>query len=132
PNISIYGPEASPNMDTPDFSQIDTFVEFKEKESADPFEDPKKADGLLSPSFERDLIEGKRTRGQLGSYVAAISGSQFRLRVFAILVFGSFARLMCWDRAGDVVTEKFNYTTEPYLVHFIYSYRLPFGRATRP
>jgi hypothetical protein len=105
---------------------MDTFVEFKEKESADPFEDPKRVDGRPAvckhPPFERNAIEAKLIRGQLGSYVAALSGSQFRLRVFAVLVFGSFARLMCWDRVGAVVTEKFNYATEPYLAQFFLEY----------
>jgi len=126
PDVPIYGPEASPKMDKPDFSQMDAFVEFKGKESADPFEDPKKVDGKPTmgkrPPFERNTIEAKLIRGQLGSYVAALSGSQFRLRVFCVLVFGSFARLMCWDRAGAVVTEKFNYTTESYLAQFFLEY----------
>ena len=126
PDVPIYGPEASPDVDKPDFSQMDAFVEFKEKESADPFEDPKRVDGKPDggnrPLFERNSIEAKGRRGQLGSYVAAILGSQFRLRVFTVLVFGSFARLMCWDRVGAVVTEKFNYTTEPFLVQFLLEY----------
>ena len=29
---------------------------------------------------------------------------------------------MCWDRVGAVDTEKFNYTTEPYLVQFLLEY----------
>jgi len=126
PDVPIYGPAASLDVDKPDFSQMDAFVEFKTKESADPFEDPKRVDGKPGggkrPSFERNTIEAKLIRGQLGSYVAAISGSQFRLRVFAVLVFGSFARLMCWDRVGAVVSEKFNYTTEPYLAQFLLEY----------
>lgn len=72
--------------------------------------------------FERNSIEAKLVRGQLGSYVAAISGSQFRLCVFAILVFGSFVRLMYWDRVGAVITKRFNYTKEPYLAQFLMEY----------
>jgi hypothetical protein len=110
PDVPIYGPEASPDMDKPDFSQMDAFVEFKEKESADPFEDPKRVDGKLAggkrPPFERNTIEAKLRRGQLGSYVAAIAGSQFRLRVFSVFIFGSFARLMCWDRAAVLLSRR--------------------------
>jgi hypothetical protein len=79
PDVPIYSPEASFNMNKPDFFQMDTFVEFKEKESADPFEDPKRVDGRPAvckhPPFERNTIEAKLIRGQLGSYVAALSGS---------------------------------------------------------
>ena len=44
-DVPIYGSEASTNIEKPDFSQMDAFVEFKEKESADPFEDPKSVEG---------------------------------------------------------------------------------------
>jgi len=70
PDVPIYGPEASPNMDKPDFSQMDAFVEFKEKESADSFEDSKRVNGKPAggkrPSFERNTIEAELIRGQLG------------------------------------------------------------------
>ena len=126
PDVLICGPKASSKMGEPDFSEMDAFVQLKEKESADPFEDPKRVDSKPAvgqrPPFERNTIESKLIRGQLGSYVAALSGSQFRLRVFCALVFGSFARLMCWDRVGAVVTEKFNYTTKPYLAQFFLEY----------
>ena len=45
PDVPIYGPEVSTNIKKPDFSQMDAFVEFKEKKSADSFEDPKSVDG---------------------------------------------------------------------------------------
>lgn len=122
PDIPIYGPEASFDTNKPDFSQMDTFVEFKEKEFADPFEDPKRVNGRPAmgkhPPFEQNMIEVKLIRGQLGSYIAALSGSQFQLHVFAVLVFGSFVRLMCWDCVSAVVREKFNYAMEPYLAQF--------------
>jgi len=115
-------------MDKPDFSQMDAFVEFKEKESTDSFEDPKRVNGKPAGgkrrSFERNTIEAELIRGQLGSYVAVISGSQFRLRVSPSLSSGA-SRGSCAgtaSRVGAVVTEKFHYTTEPYLVQFLLEY----------
>ena len=126
PDVPIYGPDAPSDIKGPDFSQMDSFVEFKFKASADPFIDRPRVEGVPASrngtSFEQNSVEAKRIRGQLGSYVAAIAGSQFRLRVFAVLIFGKFARLMCWDRSATVITEKFDYTEKPYLAQFLLSY----------
>ena len=127
PDVPIYSPEAPSDMENPDSSWMDSFIEFKFKASADPFIDiPRTQENTIAPGkgkvFEHDSIEAKLNRGQLGSYVAAIAGSQFRLRVFSVLIFGSFARFMCWDRAAAVVTESFNYTDKPYLAQFFLSY----------
>jgi len=126
PDVPIYGPDVPSDMKGPDFSQMDSFVEFKFKASADPFIDRPRVEGIPASrkgtSFEQNSVEAKKIRGQLGSYVAAIAGSQFRLRVFAVLIFGRFARLMCWDRSAAVITEKFDYTEEPYLAQFLLTY----------
>ena len=83
PDVPIYGPDAPSDIKGPDFSQMDSFVEFKFKASADPFIDRPKADNVQvsgkGTSFEQNSVEAKRIQGQLGSYIAAIAGSQFRL-----------------------------------------------------
>jgi hypothetical protein len=104
-----------------DFSRMETFVEFKLEAAADPFIDPE--DPLIpNNDFERDTEAARLLRGQLSSYVAALSGSQFRVHVFTILICGRLARLMRWDRNGAIVTRAFDYTKVNYLGLFLQSY----------
>ena len=123
---AIYGPDAPSDIEGPNFSQMDSFVEFKFKASADPFIDRPRVEHVPAlrkgTSFKQNSVEAKRIQGQLGSYVAAIAGSQFRLPVFVVLIFGRFTRLMCWDCSATVITEKFDYTEKPYLAQFLLSY----------
>jgi hypothetical protein len=67
-------------------------------------------------------------RGQLASYVAALTGSQFRIHVFTILIFGRRARLMFWDRNGAVVSRPFDYTSTNYLEIFLQQFNKEVGR----
>lgn len=100
---------------------MELFAEFKFDESADPFTDSE--DPLQPPDhFERDTDPAQLLRGQLASYVAALSGSQFRVHGFTILIRGKLARLMHWDRNGAVVSRAFNYTKFNYLGLFLQHY----------
>ena len=56
--------------------------------------------------------------------MAALSGSQFRVHVFTILIFGRFAHLIFWDRNGAVVSRAFDYTRFHYLGLFLQQYNL--------
>lgn len=100
-----------------DFSRNELFVEFKFDVSADPFLDSQTH--IPNGDFERDTEAARLLRGQLSSYVAALSGSQFRVHVFTILIFGRYARLMFWDRNGAVVSRAFDYTKLDYLGLFL-------------
>jgi hypothetical protein len=103
-----------------DFAKMDIFAEFKFDANADPFIDPE--GHTPNKEFERDTDAARLLRGQLSSYVAALSGSQFRVHVFTILIFGCFARLMFWDRNGAVVSRAFDYTRFNYIGLFLQQY----------
>jgi hypothetical protein len=100
-----------------DFSRMELFVEFKFDVGADPFIDSESH--LPNDHFERDTEAARLLRGQLSSYVAALSGSQFRVHVFTILICRRSARLMHWDRNGAVVSRAFDYTKLKYLGVFL-------------
>jgi hypothetical protein len=96
---------------------MELFFEFKFNVNADPFIDSESH--IPNDRFEQDTEAAQLLRGQLSSYVAALSGSQFRIHVFTILIFGRRARLMFWDRNGTVVSRAFDYTKSNYLGLFL-------------
>lgn len=106
------------------FSNAEMHIEFKAANSQDPFNDPKEGKRRKTLKFERDSCrEARLTRGQMTSYAVAQLGSQFRVFAFSVMIFGNFARLIRWDRAGAIVTEKFSYTENPgLLANFFWRY----------
>ncbi|KAF8176473.1 hypothetical protein BJ912DRAFT_699372 [Pholiota molesta] len=122
PDVSLYPRKLGMKPKTTYFPEISTFVEFKASANADPFDDPPKRPPA-DFSFEREEPDMQTNRGQIGSYSAAISGTQFRTHVFSVSVCGSTARFILWDRSGAVVTARFDYVENPeVLVGFFYRY----------
>ncbi|KAG7093803.1 hypothetical protein E1B28_007445 [Marasmius oreades] len=72
--------------------------------------------------FEMNTTQGQDTRGQITMYATAQLALQQRTHCFSILVIGTFARLIRWDRAGAVVTPRFDYTRTSWLQKFLHSY----------
>ncbi|KAF9475561.1 hypothetical protein BDN70DRAFT_864698 [Pholiota conissans] len=118
PDCSVYYSNDLPNSEKPtDFSKMLSFIEFKGKPSQDPFKDPIKPDEMpRDHAFEHNGIENTHNRGQIGAYSAAISGTQFRVKVFSVSIYGPTARFIRWDRSGAVVTRQFNYAENPHLL----------------
>jgi hypothetical protein len=50
--------------------------------------------------------------------------AQFRVHIFTILICGGYARILCWDRSGAVVTAAFPYHSERHLGNFFWRYDL--------
>jgi hypothetical protein len=97
-----------------DFSKMELWLEFKYHKDSDGFRDP---EGHSNPSedgfrFEHDSEESQLTRGQLASYAAAHMGTQFHVHAFSLLICGSFARFIRWDRAAAIVSQRFDYTKQ--------------------
>jgi hypothetical protein len=116
PDISVYAPDNVPDADAKtDFSKMELFVEFKFAEISDPFRDP------LQPRaenfrFENDSEVSRLNRGQLCSYTAAHTGSQFRVHTFTLSICGRFARFIRWDRSGATVTQGFDCIKERHIL----------------
>lgn len=93
------------------FGDMKSWIEFKLE--YDPFQDDN------PNAFIRDSLPAKSIVGQLVSYGAAHMGSSFRMHSLSVLVFGNMARLIRWDRAGEVVSKSFDYTETNHLVDFL-------------
>jgi Fungal protein kinase len=119
PDIGVYLHDNLPRNGTKtDFSKMELFVEVKFADISDPFHDP---EDPLHPQannfrFEKDSDDARLVRGQLASYAAAHMGSQFRVHAFSVLMCGTFARLIRWDRDGATVTRRFNYDSQPQIL----------------
>jgi hypothetical protein len=97
PDISVYADGDVPDADTnTDFSKIDLFIELKLVETSDPFRDPK--DPLRPQAeefrFENDSGVSRLNCGQICSYAAAHTGSQFRVHTFTLSICGQSTRFI--------------------------------------
>jgi hypothetical protein len=98
PDISVYADDNVPDADTKTyFSRMELFVELKFAETSNPFRDPK---GPQRPQaekfrFENDSEVSQLNCGQLCSYAAAHTGSQFCVHTFTLSKCGRSARFIC-------------------------------------
>ncbi|KDQ59807.1 hypothetical protein JAAARDRAFT_33384 [Jaapia argillacea MUCL 33604] len=102
------------------------FKNLKGATSGDPFDDtrataPPKPDDPFSP-FESGALSRRDARGQIVSYAAELALRQHRVFFFTFMILGFEARLIRWDRAGTIVTNRFNYQTRPELAIFLWRF----------
>ena len=116
--------------------EVHMFVDVKTSADLDPFTDPPDGDiphdyrftvdtkeKYLEDDDPRVLTLGRNTR-----YAHVVQTRQFRTSIYSISVVGTTARLLRWDRSGVIVTESFNYKSEPeILVGFLWR----FSKATK-
>jgi hypothetical protein len=107
------------------YGELQTFMEFKSDELSDPFCDPSSPDmsseELMEFQFEAATDKRKDCRGQIASYATEMLARQYRTRAFSIYIGDPCVRLICWDRSGAVVTEKFNFRQDSQpLVDFLW------------
>ncbi|KAH7920142.1 hypothetical protein BV22DRAFT_1040188 [Leucogyrophana mollusca] len=125
PDISIYEHSCGRTAVT-DVSRMELWVEIKYDESFEPVLDPpqeqlddlqdeedKLEDYLSKWQFECETVPTQRLRGQMTAYALAQLGIQFRDFAFSVLIVGKYARLIRWDRAGAVVSRRFDYIAGP-------------------
>ncbi|EIW78346.1 hypothetical protein CONPUDRAFT_83790 [Coniophora puteana RWD-64-598 SS2] len=122
PQIAMYDTSVPQDVNT-DISRMETWMEVTAHEEDDPFDDPPpELTGedlfahLRAHPFEREAEQGMLTRGRALAHAVAQLGSQNRNFVFSTVVFGRFARLVRWDRAGAAVSRRFDYTKTPELL----------------
>ena len=61
------------------------------------------------------------TLGQMTRYATAHLAAQFHTHAFSVLVFPKWARLMRWDRAGVVVSERIS-LNQSHLAEFFWRF----------
>lgn len=57
-----------------------------------------------------------RSRGQLAHYASEVFTQQHRLYLYQVIIFGSRARFLLWDRSGAIFTASFDYLEKPRLL----------------
>ncbi|EIW54475.1 uncharacterized protein TRAVEDRAFT_131901, partial [Trametes versicolor FP-101664 SS1] len=89
-----------------DWSAIELSIECKAGDTDDPFDDS-------MPNGHPFSDKRRAVLGQILSYGVLVFDRQHRTHHFTIIVFGEFARIIRWDRAGAIFSDKFNYRKMP-------------------
>ncbi|CAL1708974.1 unnamed protein product [Somion occarium] len=100
--------------DMMDYTIMEFFVEVKVAKPADPFYDINSK--ALKETIEKMKGDSAKTRGQITSYAAALLSRQHRTFAFSITICGQYVRFFRWDRAGCIVSEKFNFLRDSHLL----------------
>ncbi|GBE82934.1 hypothetical protein SCP_0413210 [Sparassis crispa] len=77
---------------------------------------------VFKTAYEPPADRRAATRGQIISYAKMLFSRQHRCFAFTILILRDFARIIRWDRAGTVITNKFKYTNTEYLGKFLWRF----------
>lgn len=119
----MYRNEVDTEIKVTQFNKMELHFEFKTKSSSgDPFHDPPSSlEDRTTWEFESQTVIGAKRRGQLTTYATEWCSRQHRTFAFSVLIIGSEARFIRWDRSAAIVTEKFNYkeTSQP-LIDFLW------------
>ncbi|KAF9262606.1 hypothetical protein L218DRAFT_903553, partial [Marasmius fiardii PR-910] len=108
-------PRPPPEKGQVNLTEAEVMVEVKFAPGDDPFRDK-------GPYFETRVIQGRDTRGQITMYATPQLAEQHRTHCFSVVIIGTYARIIRWDRAGVVVTSKFNYVKARWLAMFFHMY----------
>ncbi|KAH9889422.1 hypothetical protein C8Q73DRAFT_707508 [Cubamyces lactineus] len=109
------------------WSYVDLLIEYTTDSSEDPFAQeprpPRRRCDSDSGLEEEDHVEPEDIVECILSDATAVFNSQHRTHLFTLLIFSTTARFICWDRAGYVVSEPFDYTSEPWkLILFLWCF----------
>ncbi|KAF8518125.1 hypothetical protein BU17DRAFT_66563 [Hysterangium stoloniferum] len=111
PDIQIYSANCR-RSGLSDMTQTEMIVEFKFAPGDDVFKD--NGPGF----FEHSSNAAHDTLGQITLYAMAHQAAQFQAHVFFVLVFPKYARFMCWDHSGVIVTEEVPFSNCSYVEFF--------------
>ena len=70
-----------------------------------------------------------QTLGQITSYATELCARQHRMHCFSIFICAYYARLIRWDRAGAIVSERFDFVRNP---EWLFSFFWRYSHATDP
>lgn len=92
---------------------METFIELKTQDAADPF-------GDTLETLEKPSGDARDTRGQVTTYLNAMQAMQHRTHSFGVLIVRDQCRLLRHTRSGIEATTKFDYSTTSYLQTFFW------------
>ncbi|KAF5381634.1 hypothetical protein D9615_005544 [Tricholomella constricta] len=109
PDPTMYCEDLDTTEKVTKFGELELHFKFKVSESADPFTDPKAGDDSTKWSFEARTKDGRKSRAQLAYYASEWCARQHRRFAFSIFIADRFMRFIRWDRAGAIVSERFDF-----------------------
>lgn len=101
---------------------MEMHIEMKALPTSDPFNKELEPIEPEKRLFENDTVESRSVLGQLTLYAASQLARQHRLWIFSLAIFGNFARLFRWDRAGVVISDRFDYTSLDFLSQYFWRF----------
>ncbi|KAH8099741.1 hypothetical protein BXZ70DRAFT_989992 [Cristinia sonorae] len=105
------------------WDSAEIWIEFKFDLSHDAFIPTPTTDEEEAKTLDHDTEKALETQGQLALYATRQLARQHRTFAISILICGSHARFIRWDRSRAVVSERFNYIEEPrILAEFFWRY----------
>ena len=116
PDISCYSKPAPPDSCITRARDMETFIEFKNREIDEPY-----CDNINKP-FEHNTKDSRDTRGQLAAYLHAIQATQNRTHTFGVFINRHHCRLLHHTRSCTVVTKLFDYTNSAHLQDFFWRF----------
>ncbi|KAG6882376.1 hypothetical protein C0993_010849, partial [Termitomyces sp. T159_Od127] len=123
PDPSMYRQDLDVSEKITQFGELELHSELKGHNTDDAFVDPPEGVGRRSWQFESMTMAGSRSRGQLIHYATEWFARQHRRHAFTIFLFGTYVRFIRWDRAGAIVSEKFDYRSDcSFFVEFLWRF----------
>ncbi|GLB40042.1 hypothetical protein LshimejAT787_0705520 [Lyophyllum shimeji] len=124
PDPSMYKASVDTSSKRTQFGELELHFELKPDTYSDPFDDPASAK-VDRTTHKFDASPGKRSnaRSQLIHYVTEWCSRQHRRFAFTVFVGDPYVRFIRWDRAGAIVSEKFNYREDSRpLIQFLWRF----------
>ncbi|KAG6812841.1 hypothetical protein H0H92_015939 [Tricholoma furcatifolium] len=125
PDASVYKIEVDTSKEKTQFRELELHFELKPDDSSDPFRDPpKNVVDRRKWEFDRPTSDRRKNcRSQLIHYVIDWSAHQHRLFAFTVFLFDPYIRFIRWDRAGAIVSERFNFRKDSQpLIDFLWRF----------
>ncbi|KAI0754490.1 kinase-like domain-containing protein, partial [Daedaleopsis nitida] len=97
---------APPETDRVDWSQVELSIETTIEDL--------QVDALYDECYLTTSDKGDDHSSRIVTRAALVFDRQHRTHYFTVVIFGTMARIVYWDRSGAVFTEKFNYKAEPH------------------
>ena len=99
-----------------DWSRVELSFQFK-NHTDDPF------DETFPGNDPADSEHRASNLDQILSHAKLVFDHQHRTHHLTVIIFGRMARIVRWDRAGALITEKFDYKKEPHILgKFLFCY----------
>ncbi|OBZ73892.1 hypothetical protein A0H81_06308 [Grifola frondosa] len=110
-DVGLHKMAGAPKDGRPNWINQSMWIEFKKKGNGDDaFNDSEQG------PFEVESSHAAQVRGQLISYAEMAMNRQHRTHLYSVFVMHQVRALIRWDRAGAVVSEKFDYRENPEIL----------------